>query len=211
MLELIMSAVLTVSVLSYLLGDNILFRLTMHVLVGVGATFAFGVAIQNVLYPRMVLLILNPPNSDQRLAVFGLFGLLGCILLFAKAFRRTAWLGNMAVGYMIGVGAGVALGGALVGTLLPLTFDAAIPSGDANGLVTFFIVVSTIATLLAFTYRRTGQRNLLGVLGRLGNGFLYIAFGATFALVFIASASVLTNVMRGLVVDILELLAGGIG
>ena len=45
------SLVLTLLVFSYLLGDNFLYRIAMHVLVGVAAGYAAIVAVESVLIP----------------------------------------------------------------------------------------------------------------------------------------------------------------
>ena len=184
-IQLIIGTALTVFVLSYLIGDNFLYRLAMHILVGVGAAYVVGVAIGQVLYPRLIV-PLSSPALDAR--VFGWFGVLGCVFLIAKLLRRAAWLGNVAVGYMIGVGAGVAIGGALFGTLAPQVL-----ASTASGLGNLLILVTTVATLIAFTYSRAAWRSPVGWIGTLGRGVLYVAFGAAFALVFIAGASVLTT------------------
>jgi len=184
-IQLIIGTALTVFVLSYLIGDNFLYRLAMHILVGVGAAYVVGVAIGQVLYPRLIV-PLTSPALDAR--VFGWFGVLGCVFLIAKLLRRAAWLGNVAVGYMIGVGAGLAIGGALFGTLAPQVL-----ASTASGLGNLLILVTTVATLIAFTYSRAAWRSPVGWIGTLGRGVLYVAFGAAFALVFIAGASVLTT------------------
>lgn len=179
-IQFIVGTLLTIAVLSYLIGDNFVYRLAMHALVGVGAAYVVGVAISQVLFPRLFM-PLTSDALDGR--VFGGLGILGSVFLLLKLFRRWAWLGNVAVGYMIGVGAGVAIGGALFGTLVP----QALASAQSNWLA----LASTLAVLIAFTYSRAVWRTPVGWIGTLGRGVLYVAFGATFALVFIAGASVL--------------------
>jgi energy-converting hydrogenase Eha subunit E len=102
---------------------------------------------------------------------------------------------------MLGVGAGLAVGGALFGTLAPQTLAASaslIPSagGPVGAWVNVLILISTVTTLVAFAYSRSVQRSAVGRIGALGRGLLHVAFGATFALVFIAGASVLSAWLR---------------
>ena len=196
-IDVIISAVITVLVLSYMLGDNLFFRLALHVLVGVGATYVLAIAIEQVLWPGIGLRLLNASGLGDQ--VIALFALLGCVFLFAKVLKRAAWLGNVAVGYMIGVGTAVALSGALVGTLTPQTLNAVAPLSQDNAwLPNILVLLSTLVTLAAFRYRRTAARSVSGYVGRLGRAFLYVAFGATFALVFIASASVLVSLVQSI-------------
>lgn len=191
-------ALLTVAILSYLVGDNPLYRLATHILVGVGAAYVVAVALSQVLIPRVFIALFERlprlgalTADDQGDLAFALFALLGCVFLFAKLFRRAAWLGNVAVGYMIGVGAGVAIGGAILGTLGPQTQAAQL---DPDNFVPSLLALSaTVTALIAFTYSRAAWRGPVGWIGRVGQGALQIALGATFALVFIAGASVLTE------------------
>jgi hypothetical protein len=52
--------------------------------------------------------------------------------------------------------------------------------------------------LVAFRYRRAAANSVSGYVARVGRVFLYVAFGATFALVFIANASVLVSLVQSI-------------
>jgi hypothetical protein len=189
---LIIGAVLTLCVLTYLIGDNVFFRLAVYVLIGASAAYAAVVVIFDVLIPRIQQSATNP----GMLVVTIIALILGAMLLF-KVSPRLAWLGNLPVGYLVGVGAATVLGGAIIGTLGPQIVATGAPAtspsgGSADGLLNFIVVVGTIVTLLSFGYYRT-QRNValqaINVVGR--RFFLMVALGATFALVFMASATLL--------------------
>ena len=194
------TAALTIMILSYVVGDNVLYRLAVHVLVGVGAAFVVAVAVGQVLYPSLVQPLMSGTIGGRGLA-FGLFGVLGCVFMLAKLLRRAAWLGNVAIGYIIGAGVGTAVGGALIGTLVPQTLGSVLSFnpgaiGPGGVLSNLLIVTSSVTVLLAFAYGRGARRSVVGALGSVGRTFLHIALGATFALVFIASASVLSALVR---------------
>lgn len=198
--ETAVAAAITIMILSYVVGDNVLYRLAVHILVGVGAAFAVAVAVSQVLYPGLVQPLMSGTIGGRGLA-FGLFGVLGCVFMLAKLLRRAAWLGNVAVGYIIGAGVGTAVGGALIGTLVPQTLGSVLSVnpgtiGPVAALSNALIVVSSLTVLLAFAYSQGARRSVVGALGSLGRTFLHIALGATFALVFIASASVLSALVR---------------
>jgi hypothetical protein len=190
----IVGVVLTVMILSYLIGDNFLFRMAVYILVGAGAAYALVLTIE-VLVNR----VFHAPDLVGAIsAVLGL--ILSAFLLF-KISLRTAWVGNIAVGYLIGVGAAVALGGALFGTLAPQLIATASPAdGLAPGLdlgqflLNLIIVVGTVVTFLSFGYYRAARGGWLSGITTVGRRFfLMVAFGATFALVFIASATLLVG------------------
>jgi len=196
---LIIGAVLTVFVLTYLIGDNFLFRLAVYILIGASAAYATVVVIFDVLLPRVqeaVTLASAPVPNLGLLIITGVGLFLGAMLLF-KMSPRLAWLGNLPVGYLVGVGAAMVLGGAIIGTLGPQIVATGAPAtspsgGPADGLLNLIVVIGTIITLLSFGYYRT-QRNIalqaVNVVGR--RFFVMVALGATFALVFMASATLL--------------------
>ena len=54
-----LASVLTIMVLSYLIGDNPLFKLAMYLLIGVAAGYVGAVAVHNVLIPGLIEPILD--------------------------------------------------------------------------------------------------------------------------------------------------------
>jgi hypothetical protein len=223
------AAVLTFFVLSYLLGDlpgvgdlfKFFYRLALHILVGAGVAYALLVAGWGVLYPY-VFVRLTQFSVDHDIAqlTIALVGAgLGILMLF-KGFRSLAWLGNIATGYLMGVGLGVAAGGAVLGTLYAQSVSTATLSGARTDhpvwliLDSVILVFGTLTVLLSFTFTATGRRGLGGwaarlirVLSVLGRGFVYVALGAAFAGVYAASAAVLAGQAQTLIHQVRTVLA----
>jgi hypothetical protein len=107
---------LTLLVFSYLLGDNFLFRIAIHIFIGVAAGFSAVVAFYNVILPQLILPLLSGGQGERLLL---LVPLILSILLLAKVSPRLSRWGNVSMAYLVGVGAAVAIGGALMGTLFP--------------------------------------------------------------------------------------------
>ena len=200
---LVIGAVLTLMIFSYLLGDNPLYRLALHLFVGALVGYSFGVILRDVLYDMVVVkLLADPFSSESQLVLF--FLLLGILLLF-KVLPRTAYIGNFSLAYLVGVGTAVALGGALLGALVPqiratgravsIPALASFRLGPLDGLL---ILAGTICTLMAFTFTAQEQPGLAGIwsqivriVGRVvGRGFLIFAFGVAFAGALTASLSI---------------------
>src|SRR3990170_2870295 len=99
----IASALLTLMVLSYILGDNVLFRIAVHLFVGVAAGYAGALALRTVLYPRLVLPLLSDGFSAITAAFVVSWAL--ALLLGLKAWPSTAWLGSLPMALLVGVGA----------------------------------------------------------------------------------------------------------
>ncbi len=193
---LAIGVVLTLMILSYLLGDNPLYRLAMHIFVGALVGYSLGVVIQNVIIDQVWKQLPTNPVTVIPLA-------LGLLLLF-KFFPKQAFIGNFSVAYLAGVGTAVALGGALLGTLGPqilATGQAFSSSSRASlrlGTVdSLLILVGTICTLMSFTFTAQKQYGLAGlwsrivkVVGTVGRVFLIFAFAVAFAGALTASLSI---------------------
>lgn len=211
---LIVGAVLTALVLSYLIGDSFLFRLAVYILIGAGAAYAAAVVVLDVLWEsgRDALALAATGNRGPLIVlVIGL--VLGGMVWF-KASPRLAWIGNVPMGYLIGVGAATVVGGVIIGTLGPQIVAAGAPQTTVSGLpvgllsagapltestgwhvfLTILGATGTIITLLSFGYYRSNRRvgvEMINVVGR--RFFLMIGLGAIFALVFMASVTLLLD------------------
>lgn len=188
----------TVLVFSYLLGDNLLFRIGTYIFVGVTAGYVASVAMWQVVYPRLIYPLVYGAPTDKLLAFFPL--LLTGFLLF-KISPRTSHLGSPAMAYVVGVSAAVTVGGAVLGTIFPQTlatidiFDLARASSPFASLFSgVIILVSLVGTLAYFhfgarvtsdgTVRRFMFIELLSWVGRIS---IAITLGVLFAGVLLAS------------------------
>jgi hypothetical protein len=198
----IVSFLLTLMILSYLIGDNPAFRVAVYLFVGVSAGYAAAVVCTQVLWPRLLVPLLGGGFSERLLALVAL--ILG-VLLLMKISPRTARWGNPVIAYLVGVGAAVAVGGAVLGTLFPQT-QASINVMDmstaGNNLLErlvfgFFMLVGTITTLAYFHFGAKStsggpQRSkLVTILGWVGQVFIAITLGVLFAGVLSASMTAL--------------------
>ncbi len=180
---------------SYLLGDNPAFRIAEHLFVGIAVGYAVLVSWFEVVQPALLGAV--APQSPGLAVV----PLVLCLLLVTKL--RPAWssIGNIAVAFLLGVGAALAVGGALFGTLWPqvsatagLSLDPA-DYGDPQPVLTstFFwqnlaILVGTIGTFFYFTFNTRPQGPLAGFReaftrfwSGIGRWVIMITLGALFA------------------------------
>jgi hypothetical protein len=211
---LIVGAVLTALVLSYIIGDSFLFRLAVYILIGAGAAYAAVVVIFDVLLANGSDALALAAAGYRSPLIGMVVGVILGFMVWFKASPRLAWIGNIPMGYLIGVGAATVLGGAIIGTLGPQIVAAGAPQTTVSGLpvqllspnaplptstgwyvfLTIIGVIGTIVTLLSFGYYRVGRNSpfqLVNIAGR--RFFLMIGLGAIFALVFMASVTLLLD------------------
>lgn len=169
------AAGLTLMVFSYIFGDNVLFKLASHIFVGVAIGYAMLVAWHQVFYPAL--------TSGNVVSV--LPALILCVLLIFKIRPTqggvTNVLGSLALAFVLGVGAALAISGGLLGTLLPQAAAVVNLSLNPNhypdtenevGLVLWLnniiIVLGTIGVFFYFTFSVRSE----GILGGLRESFV---------------------------------------
>ncbi len=210
------SFLLTVMVLSYLIGDNPLFRIAIYIFIGVSAGYVAAVTWHQVLRPQLIVPLLTGTLAERLLLIIPL--LLGLLLLF-KLSPRTASLGTPSMAFLVGVGAAVAIGGAVMGTLFPQT-GAAMNALKLSGAGQFWLerlsegLIMLVGTITALVYFHFGARatptgpqrgKIIGILGRVGQVFIAITFGVLFAGVFVAAMTALIERMNFVITFLLSL------
>jgi hypothetical protein len=197
----IVAFIFTVMIFSYLIGDNPLYRFATYFFVGVSAGYIASVSFWQVLRPRLFNPLMSGTPDERVLAIIPLAL---AVLIFMKASPRLSKLGGPAMAYLVGASAAVAIGGAVVGTLLPQIlatinfFDLRAAAAQnilmeviVNGSL---ILAGTVTSLVYFHFgartlqdgsiHRTGLIELLAWFGRI---FIAITLGVIFAGVYSAA------------------------
>jgi len=205
----LISCILTIMVLSYLVGDNPLFRVAVFIFVGVSAGYVGAVALYQVILPKVIMPLVNDPRANLPLLV----PILLSLLLLAKIFPRISWLGSASMAFMVGVSAAVAIAGALIGTIVPQFLAAIAPFGmdDNTGVGSILenlaegsiMLLGTVTTLAYFHFGvkssaagGTGSPNpVMRVLGLIGQFFIAVTFGVLFTGAYAAAVSALIGRM----------------
>ncbi len=208
------SFVLTLMILSYVIGDNPLFRIAIYVFTGVSAGYIAAVAWWQVLLPRLVIPLISGPY-EQKLLLIAPF--IGALLILFKISPRLAGAGRFAMAFLVGAGAAVTIAGALDGTLIPqvtgtinaFDLNAALARNInileviGNGSV---ILAGTIFSLAYFHFgahpRPDGSMRRLSIIelfAWFGRVFIGITLGVVFAGVYSAALTALIERMSSLI------------
>lgn len=200
---------LTLCIFLYLFfGDNGLFRLVTYLFIGVVSGYIFVLIIFNVLIPRIASLVFS--NSPALLGV-GIALIVLALLLVSKLFPRLSRVGSLPMAILVGVGAAVAIGGAVFGTLFGQaggTFALFNLKQGGNLLAGVYLLVGVICTLVYFQFSTRSRPTInpdaeegaiarrassLEVLARLGQVFIGITLGAVFAGVYTAAITAMVE------------------
>jgi hypothetical protein len=203
--------ILTLMVFSYLIGDNPLFRVAVYLFIGVSSGYAATVVWHYVLVPKLFSQL-----GDLNQLVLLVIPLILSFSMLAKLSPRISWIGNFAMAVLVGVGAAAAVGGALIGTLLPQTqaamdaFDLSTVGGGPNvflklveGTVMFLGTVLTLASF-HFSVGRApdGTPKRIPIfegIAWLGRIFIAITFGVLFAGVYMAALTAMIERLSSII------------
>lgn len=200
----IISFLLTLLIFSYVLGDNPLFRLASYLFVGVTAGYIAVLVIYQVILPRLIWPLMD---GTWLLVVPAILGL----LLIARLFPRFSMLGGPSMAYLVGLGAAVTIGGAVMGTLInqigatinlfeTQTGTALIANPVLMVAEGSLFLAGTISTLAYFQFGISSQPGLpakrpqwIEAISKVGEFFIAVTLGALLAGVFGAAITALVD------------------
>jgi hypothetical protein len=185
----IVASLLTLMVFSYLLGANPLWRLAQSLLVGVSVGYVSLVILTQVVAPQ-VARVIQPTEgtapTDRWLAAVPVA--LGVLLLLRVAYPG-AWPASFALNLVVVVGASLALGGALAGTIVPQALDTMrlmdFTKLDDAGIAALagnvVLVLGVVCALAYFAFGAKADGTRLAPIRQMsvvGRWVLVLAFGA---------------------------------
>jgi hypothetical protein len=212
---------LTVFIFSYLLGDNPLYRIATYIFVGASAGYIAAVAFWEVLMPRLII----PLSAlDPNAGLTAIVPLILSVMILIKISPRMTKLASPAMAFLVGVGAAVAVGGAVTGTIIPQVLAAidlfdmqAAAARNVSFIEAIFngaLILAGAATTLAYFHfgARTGRdgslrRNaLIEIVAFIGRIFIAVTLGVLFAGVYSAALAAFVERVHFLVSFIMSFL-----
>lgn len=213
-----LSFLFTLLILSYLIGDNPLFRIAVYTFVGVSSGYIAAVLFRQIIVARLfqpfVAALVSGSMIEKGLT---LIPVIFALLILMKISPRLAGMGRIAMAFLVGVAAAITIAGALTGTLIPQmngainTFDLNVAA--ARNIDPFeaigsgaIILAGTIFTLTYFHFgarpKADGSMQRLGLIeifAWLGRIFIGITLGAIFAGVYAAALTALIERISSLI------------
>jgi len=195
LIGILLGFVFTLFIFSYAWGDNPIFRLTIHIFVGVTAGYVTVVVFNNVILPQLFFKLSNGNRGEMILA--GVYLILSALVL-TKMSPRLSRLGNPVMAFLVGVGAAVAVGGAVIGTIGPQVTASISVFDTENWFDAVIILFGTLATLIYFHFgehkkseQASRRAQIVKGIGWVGQIFIAITFGTLFTGVYYATLTAL--------------------
>ena len=196
------AAVATIAVWSYLVGSRRLFVLMQHLLAGLATGYLVLLAIGDVLVPRLAVPLIEQPRDSV---------LLGPALVLVGMLVGASWLPRAAVApvgaILVGGIAAFALGGAVVGTILPQVAAALPTTGAASPGLAGELVSLAITSLVLLAFLHGAPRGALTTRGAsVGRWLLVGGIGGWLGFLVVSRLSLLVDRIAFLLGDWLTVL-----
>jgi hypothetical protein len=223
-LGLWVGAAITLFALSFVYGDNVFYRFTENVFVGVTAAYWMVLGFWNTIVPKLLA------NVAPEIPVY-LFGmdfpldvsafrrifyfiplLLGILLLFRlhpRGRRYSAW----SLAFIVGATAGLRLIGFLDAGFLAQIRNSIVPLVESNGsgfhlgrTLNAVLMTGGMICCLCYFYFSRSEVGVMGRAGKVGLWILMVTFGASFGFTVMGRIALLVGRVEFLLRDWLKLI-----
>ena len=183
---ILVAAVLTLCIFSFLYRDNPFYRFAEHLLVGISVGYAIVIAIHQAFIP----VAWNPlwaaiTGEGPSTGFYKLIPIFLGLLFFARLSPRHTWLIRYPIAILIGYSSGLAIPNVLQAEIFTQTHGTLVPFGNLSALGfweiigAILMVIGVICTLTYFFFS-VEHRGAVGGLSKIGIAFLMIGFGSAF-------------------------------
>ena len=184
---------LTLSIFSYLYGDNPFYKAAEHIFVGVSAGYVFTITFWDTIWPNLFgRLFPDYVGAGFEFDITYIFPLILGVFMLFRLSKKHDWLSRISIAYIVGMMAGLKFYVFLNSNLL-----TQIKSSTVNLSGTYFsifndiiILVGVISGLVYFFFSKE-HTGTLGKISRIGVYFLMIKFGASFGFAVMGRISLL--------------------
>ena len=184
---------LTLSIFSYLYGDNPFYKAAEHIFVGVSAGYIFTITFWDTIWPNLFgRLIPSYVQAGFEFDISYLFPLfLGIFMLF-RLSKKYDWLSRISIAYIVGMMAGLKFYVFLNSNLLTQIKSSTVNlSGSDFSIVNEVIILIGVISGLVYFFFSKEHTGVVGKVSRVGVYFLMIKFGASFGFAVMGRISLL--------------------
>ncbi len=188
--ETTITALLTLAIYTILVGENRIYRIAEHLLLGLTLGYSLVVTVKSILLPQAIL----PLAHGDFVALIPI--VLGSAM-FLRIHPKLASWSQIPLALLIGAGAGAAIPAMMQARVLKQVSATISGSGTVDGVI---IMIGVLATVMYFVFTRqhTGTWGKAAVAGRY---FMMIFFGATFAYTVMSRMALLIGRLEFLLSD----------
>ena len=184
---------LTLSIFSYLYGDNPFYKAAEHIFVGVSAGYIFTLTFWDTIWPNLFGRLF--PSYVQAGFEFDITYIFPLILGVFMLFRLSAkyyFLSRISIAYIVGMMAGLKFYVFLNSNLLTQIKSSTVNlSGTYYAIINEVIILIGVISGLVYFFFSKEHTGVIGKVSKIGIYFLMIKFGASFGFAVMGRISLL--------------------
>ena len=192
---------LTISIFSYLYGDNPFYKAAEHIFVGVSAGYVFSLVWWDSIWPnlfgRLFPKYVDAGFDFDFTYIIPLF--LG-IFMLCRLIPSLSWLARISIAFIVGMTAGLKFYVYLNSNVIMQIKNSAIDFSK-NGWEIFnhFIILFGVISALIYFFFSKEHKGTIGTISKIGIYFLMIKFGASFGFAVMGRISLLIGRFEDLI------------
>ena len=185
--------ILTLSIFSYLYGDNPFYKSAEHIFVGVSAGYIFTITFWDTILPNLFgRLLPQYVKAGFDFDVTYIFPLILGIFMLCRLSKQYSWLSRISIGYIVGMMAGLKFYVFLNSNLLTQIKASTINlSGTYYNIINEVIILIGVLCGLVYFFFSKEHSGFVGKVSKIGIYFLMIKFGASFGFAVMGRISLL--------------------
>ena len=184
---------LTLSIFSYLYGDNPFYKAAEHIFVGISAGYIFTITFWDTIWPNLFgRLFPDYVKAGFEFDWTYIFPfILGVFMLF-RLSKKYDWLSRISIAYIVGMMAGLKFYVFLNSNLLTQIKASTVNlSGSYLSIMNEVIILIGVISGLVYFFFSKEHTGVVGKVSRIGVYFLMIKFGASFGFAVMGRISLL--------------------
>ena len=184
---------LTLSIFSYLYGDNPFYKAAEHLFVGVSAGYIFTITFWDTIWPNLFgRLFPSYVNAGFKFDITYVFPLILGIFMLFRLSKKYDWLSRISIAYIVGMMAGLKFYVFLNSNLLTQIKASTVNlSGTYYNILNEIIILVGVLSGLVYFFFSKEHKGVVGTISKVGIYFLMIKFGASFGFAVMGRISLL--------------------
>ena len=190
----------TLSILSYLYGDNPFYKAAEHIFVGVSAGYVFALTWWDQVWPNLFGRLGINDSAGFELDLLYIIPLILGIFMLCRLIPSLSWLARISIGYIVGMAAGLKIYVFMNSNILAQIQNSAIDfsRGGWDILNHILILFGVLSALIYFFFSKE-HKGAIGTISKIGIYFLMIKFGASFGFAVMGRISLLIGRFEDLI------------
>jgi lipoprotein signal peptidase len=164
------AAICTIGIMSLLYGDNRMFKMVEAGYIGFAAAHSLVLGYQNIVGLAWTPLV---KKGDW----LSLIPIVAGLLLYTRFLTKYSWIAKFPLQFLYGIGAGVAIRGAVGAQVLAQISSTIYVPKNFNDVI---VILGTLLTMSYFFFTIGEKNPVMKYSAQVGRWVMMVAFGATF-------------------------------